>query len=152
METTLTLPAPMPQDFPSREERLWAVAAPAAALFSALATSWMAGVAGAVAAAVVWALVRDRQGFAAAHAREALNFNLSMLLYALAAAAITVLLAGATVLTLGFGLILTAPAGALLLLVCGGIAVVWFVCSLIAIFRAWDGKSYRYPLTLRLLD
>lgn len=135
---------------PSRNDRLWAASAHVAALVAALMTSWVAGAAGAAAALVVWLLVRDQSGFAAGHAREALNFNLSMLIYAVAAVGITILLVGATVLTLGFGLLVTAPAGLLLLLAYGAIAVLWFVCSLVAAFKAWDGQEYRYPLTFRL--
>ena len=73
-----------------------------------------------------------------------------MLLYAIAAVAIGVVLVGATVLTLGLGLLVTAPAGLLLVLAYAAIAVTWLVCSLIAAFKAYDGQAYRYPLTLRL--
>jgi hypothetical protein len=62
-----------------------------------------------------------------------------------------VLLLGATVLTLGLGLILTLPAGLVLLAAVVAIAVMWLVCSVIAAVRAWNGEEYRYPLTLRLL-
>jgi uncharacterized Tic20 family protein len=61
-----------------------------------------------------------------------------------------VVLVGATVLTLGLGIILTAPAGILLVLAMAAIAVMWLVCSLIAAFRAYDGQPYRYPLSIRL--
>ena len=60
------------------------------------------------------------------------------------------LLVGATVLTLGLGLLVTAPAGLLLVLVYAAIAVAWFVCSLVAAFKAYDGQPYRYPITIRL--
>ena len=135
---------------PSQSDRLWAAGAHVGALLAALATSWSAGIAGALAAFAVWMLVRDRSAFAADHAKEALNFNLSMLLYAIAAVAIGVVLVGATVLTLGLGLLVTAPAGLLLVLAYAAIAVTWLVCSLIAAFKAYDGQAYRYPLTLRL--
>lgn len=135
---------------PSLGERQWAAGAHAAALLAALLTSWMAGAAGAVAALAVWMLVRERHPFAAEHAKEAVNFNLSMLIYACIAFVIGLLLVGATVLTLGLGLLVTAPAGLLLLAVAAGIAIAWFVCSLIAAFKAYDGQQYRYPLTIRL--
>ena len=135
---------------PSQSDRLWAAGAHAGALLAALATSWSAGIAGALAAFAVWMLARDRSEFAATHAKEALNFNLSMLLYAIAAVAIGVVLVGATVLTLGLGLLVTAPAGLLLVLAYAAIAATWLVCSLIAAFKAYDGQAYRYPLTLRL--
>ena len=137
---------------PSLTDRQWAAAAHGAALLAALLTSWVAGVAGAVAAMAVWMLVRDKSAFAAEHAKEAVNFNLSMLIYACVAALIGVLLLGATVLTLGIGLLVTAPAGLVLLLVVAAIAVTWFVCSVVAAFKAYDGQAYRYPLTIRLFN
>jgi uncharacterized Tic20 family protein len=137
---------------PTANERQWAALAHAAALVLALLTSWIAGVAGVLGAGAVYLLKRDDSPFIAAHAREAVNFNLSMLLYACVAVAIAIALAGATVLTLGIGLILTAPAGILLVLAVVGIALLWLVCSVIAILKAWNGEAYRYPLTLRLLD
>ena len=99
---------------------------------------------------VIYLIKRDDSAFASEHAREAINFNLSMFLYACAAMAIGVVLVGATVLTLGIGLLVTAPAGLLLLLAIGAIAVMWLVCSIIATIKAWNGEHYRYPLTLRL--
>lgn len=135
---------------PSLTDRQWAAAAHGAALLAALLTSWAAGVAGAVAAFAVWMLVRDRSVFASEHAKEAVNFNVSMLIYACVAWIVGFLLVGATLLTLGIGLLVTAPAGLLLLLAVGAIAVVWLVCSFIAVFKAFDGQPYRYPVTIRL--
>ena len=71
------------------------------------------------------------------HAREALNFNLSMFLWAALALAFTI---G----TLGLGLLITIPAALLF-------AVVWFVCSIQAAVAGHAGKAYRYPLTLRIV-
>ena len=135
---------------PSMSERQWAAGAHLLALTLAILTAWLVGVAGVVGAGIVYFLKRDNSPFAAAHAREAINFNLSMLLYSAAAAVIAFLLVGATVLTLGLGLILTAPAGVVLVLAIGAIAVLWLVCSVIAAFKAWNGEHYRYPLTIRL--
>ena len=123
---------------PSLTERQWAAAAHAAALLAALLTSWIAGVAGAVAALVVWMVVRDRYVFAAEHAREALNFNLSMFIYA---ALLTLLV----IFTLGIGIVVALP-------MWGILALVWIVCTLIASFKAYDGQTYRYPLTIRLFN
>ena len=121
---------------PSLTDRQWAAAAHGAALLAALLTSWVAGVAGAAAALVVWFLVRDRSAFAAEHAKEAFNFNLSMFIYA----AIAVLL---VVFTLGIGLIVALPMWVVL-------ALAWIVCTLLAAFKAYDGQPYRYPITIRL--
>ena len=132
-------------------ERHWAASAHASALLLALLTSWFAGCAGMLAAGIVYLARRDDAGFAAEHAREAFNFNLSMCLYACALIAVAALLMGATVLTLGVGLIVTLPAGLLLVLAAAAIAVMWLVCSIVATIKAWNGEAYRYPLTLRLL-
>ena len=135
----------------SLSDRQWAASAHFLALLLALMTAWMVGVAGIVGAGIVYLLKRDDSPFVAEHAREAINFNLSMLLYSAAAVALGVVLAGVTVLTLGIGLIVTVPAGLLLLAAVGAIAVMWLVCSVVAGFKAWNGEHYRYPLTLRLI-
>src|SRR5512138_2763779 len=132
-------------------ERQWAAGAHVAALALALLTSWTAGFAGMLAAGVVYLLKCDDAPFAAAHAREAFNFNLSMFLYACAVCVIGFVLLGATVITLGIGLIVTAPAGIALLLAIAAIAVMWLACSIIATVKAWNGEDYRYPLTIRVL-
>jgi len=126
------------QALPSHNERQWAAGAHVGALVLALMTSWAAGIAGAVGALAVWLIKRDDSDFVAAHAKEALNFNLSMFLYAVALVAFSVV-------TLGIGLLLALPAGCVL-------AVVWLVCTLQAAFRAYDGQDYRYPLTIRLFS
>ena len=123
-----------------------------AALVLALLTSWFAGFAGMLGAGAVYLLKRDDSAFIAAHAREAFNFNLSMFIYALVAIAIGIALGVFSVLTLGLGLLLAAPAGLVLLLLVAAVAVLWLVCSVIAAVKAWNGESYRYPLTLRLLS
>ena len=135
METT-TMQDSLSTASPSLSDRQWAAGAHASALLLALLTSWAAGIAGVVAAFVVWMVVRDRSTFAADHAKEALNFNISMFIYA----AISVVL---LVFTLGLGLIVLAPIWVVL-------ALMWLVCSMIATFKAWDGKPYRYPLSIRL--
>ena len=121
---------------PSLSDRQWAVGAHVAALLAALLTSWVAGVAGAIAALAVWMLVRDKSAFATEHAKEAVNFNLSMFIYA----AIAVLL---VIFTLGIGLIVALPMWLVL-------ALAWIVCTLLAAFKAYDGQPYRYPITIRL--
>lgn len=139
------------QAIPTESERQWAMLAHVAALVLALCTSWIAGVAGMLGAGAVYLLKRDASPFVAAHAREAFNFNLSMFLYAAVAAVIGVVLVGATVLTLGLGIILTAPAGIVLAVAIALISVMWLVCSIVAAMKAWSGEEYRYPLTIRLL-
>lgn len=139
METPMhDVPTQLETGSPGLSDRQWAAAAHAGALLAALLTSWVAGIAGAVAALAVWMLVRDKSAFAAGHAKEAINFNLSMFIYA----AISVVL---VVFTLGIGLLVAVPLWLVM-------ALVWIVCTLIAAFKAYDGKSYRYPLTIRLFN
>lgn len=146
-----TLPPPNPGEV-SESERHWAAIAHMGALILALLTSWMAGVAGVIGAGVVYLIKRDDSPFVAAHAKEAINFNLSMLLYVVAAIIIGVVLLGVTVLTLGIGILLTAPAGLVLLLALAALAVMWLVCGILATIKAYQGEAYRYPLTIRLLQ
>ena len=136
METSATEAMNVQTQSPSLSDRQWAAGAHVAALLAAMLTSLWAGVAGAIAALVVWMLVRDKSAFATEHAKEALNFNLSMFIYA----AIAVLL---VVFTLGIGLIVALPMWLVL-------ALAWIVCTLLAAFKAYDGQPYRYPITIRL--
>ena len=133
-------------------ERQWAAMAHIAGLVLALLTTWFAGFAGMLGAGAIYLMKRDASPFVAEHAREAFNFNVSMFIYALVAIAVGVALGVFTVITLGVGLLLTAPAALVLLLACGAVALLWLVCSIIAAVKAWNGESFRYPLTLRLLD
>ena len=136
---------------PTASERQWAALAHLSALVLALMTSWIAGAAGVLAAVVVYMIKRDDSPFASGHAREAINFNLSMFIYACVATAIGIALVGVTVLTLGLGLLVTLPAGLVLVLAIAAIAVTWLVCSIVATIKAWNGEEYRYPFTIRLL-
>ena len=75
--------------------------------------------------------------FAADQAKEALNFNITLLI-------IGVILLLVTIFTFGLGIFITAPIGILL-----GIA--WLVLTIIAAMKANEGVAYRYPFTLRLV-
>ena len=136
METSATEAMNIQTQSPSLSDRQWAAGAHVAALLAAMLTSLWAGVAGAIAALIVWMLVRDKSAFATEHAKEAVNFNLSMFIYA----AIAVLL---VIFTLGIGLIVALPMWLVL-------ALAWIVCTLLAAFKAYDGQPYRYPITIRL--
>lgn len=85
---------------------------------------------------VVWLLKRD-DPFVEDQAREALNFNLSILIYAAAALALTIL-------TVGLALLVVIPAAVVAVLA-------WLVLVIVAAVRAADGVPYRYPVTLRLI-
>lgn len=116
-----------------RESRLWAIGAHV----SALVGGFLGGVPAFLGPLVVWLLRRHDDAFAAAHARAAFNFHLSVLLYA----GTLVLL---TVLTFGLGALFTIPAGGLL-------ALLWLVFTIVGAFRASDDRLFRYPLAIPFL-
>ena len=87
---------------------------------------------------VAYLLGRDRDPFTAHHAREALNFSISLVLYTVAAIALIIA-------TLGIGLLVILPA----LLVA---IPTWLALTIRAAVKAADGTWYRYPLTIRLVS
>ena len=80
---------------------------------------------------VVWLAKKD-DPYVEAQAKEALNFNISMLIYAVAAGISVLLLVG----------IIALPA----------VFIAWFVLVIIAAIRSADGEQYRYPFTIRLVS
>lgn len=92
---------------------------------------------------VVWLVTKERPGreFLTDHAREALNFQLTVLIAGVALGVVGGVL---TVLTLGFLGLLWVPLFTVL-----AIAVV--VLCILAGLAAQKGDAYRYPLTLRLV-
>lgn len=80
---------------------------------------------------VVWLLKRQEHPFIALHAREALNFNLSVLIYALVAFLLSFLLVGIPILV--------------------AIGIAWIVLTVVAAVKAQNGEEYRYPLTIRFV-
>jgi uncharacterized Tic20 family protein len=80
---------------------------------------------------VVWLAKKD-DPYVEAQAKEALNFNISMLIYAIAAGISILLVIG----------IIALPA----------VFIAWFVLVIIAAIRSADGEEYRYPFTIRLVS
>jgi uncharacterized protein len=120
-------------DLPA-EARTWAMAAHLSALVGAL----VGGLPAFVGPLVIWLVRKDSDGFTAAHALEALNFNLSVIIYAVAAML-------AVILTLGLAIVVIA----LLFLPA---VVLYVVVTLKAAVRANNGDLYRYPLSLRFIS
>lgn len=103
---------------------------------SALTTYLGIPLANIVAPLLLWQLRRE-SAFVDAHGREAVNFQLSFTIYALALIALTI---G----TLGIGILLTAPALVLL-------AGVHIVLNVLAAVAANGGRTYTFPLTIRFI-
>jgi len=80
---------------------------------------------------VLWLLNRD-DPFVEPQAKEALNFNISFLLYGVVAAISIILLVG----------LIALPA----------VLVTWFVLVIVAAVKAANGEDYRYPFTIRFVN
>lgn len=135
----------------SESDKHWAAATHWGGMLLALMTSWIVGAGGFTVPLAIQILRGRDSAFVSHHAKESMNFNLSMFIYAVIGLVIGALLFGATILTLGIGMIFTIPGAFVLLLAYCILAVAWFVCSIIGTLRAYDGKTYHYPFTIRLI-
>lgn len=120
---------------PDNEARNWAVAAH---------LSWLVTVVGVpppIGPLVVWLIKRDEHPFVDDQGKEALNFQISILIYAVVGGIAAVIFG---IVTLGIGLLAVIPVVILFLLLA-------FILPIIAAVKASDGERHRYPLTLRLI-
>ncbi len=81
---------------------------------------------------IIWLAKRDQSPEIDAHGKEAVNFQLSMLLYNLIAAVFCLIL-------IGFAFLI----------------ILWIlnaIFAIIAAIQASDGKFYRYPMTIRFIQ
>ncbi|MCA8978492.1 MAG: DUF4870 domain-containing protein [Planctomycetes bacterium] len=123
----------MPSDTdaaPSSEERNWALVA-----HLGIFASVIVGPLNFLVPLVIYIVWKDRSGFVAEEAKEALNFQLTMLLMGCVAALLVFTI---------IGMIVGIP----ILLVIG---VMGIVLPILAAIRVGEGGSYRYPLTIRLV-
>ncbi|MCD7099385.1 DUF4870 domain-containing protein [Stenotrophomonas sp. MMGLT7] len=129
-----TTPPPPPTGLaPTAEQRQWALFAH----LSTLTGLFTGGVGNIVGPLVIWLIKKDTMPFVEDQAKEALNFNITLLIVGVALFLLTLV-------TFGFGIIFTLPIAIVL-----GIA--WLVLTIIATIRANEGVAYRYPFTLRLV-
>lgn len=89
---------------------------------------------------LVWLVKRDHP-FIDHHGKEALNFQLSVALYAIVLGLASVPVG---LLTLGIGFVAVAVLGIAL-------GVVWLVLPIVAAVKASNGEGYRYPMTVRFV-
>ncbi|MCC5885086.1 MAG: DUF4870 domain-containing protein [Gammaproteobacteria bacterium] len=80
---------------------------------------------------VMWLLKREEHPFVDDQGKEALNFQISMLIYFIVAAILTIIVIGIPILI--------------------GLGIFWLVIVIIAAIQANTGVAYRYPLNLRLI-
>lgn len=80
---------------------------------------------------VMWLLNRD-DPFVEEQAKDALNFNISFLIFGVVAAFSIILLVGLVALPV--------------------VLVTWFVLVIVAAVKASNGEDYRYPFTIRFVS
>ncbi len=81
---------------------------------------------------IVWLMKRGDDDYAEWHAREALNFNISIMIYTIVSAVLILLLVG----------ILLLPV----------VLLSWFILVIVGAVKASSGEYYRYPMTLRFIN
>ena len=119
---------------PTRSDsRTWAMVAHLSALAAAFVALAFLG------PLVVYLVKRDEDPFVREHAAEALNFQLSCLLYGVVGGIVLVI----TIIFV-FGLLLI-PVAILL-------AIAWLVLTIVGAIKAAQGESFRYPLTIRFVS
>jgi uncharacterized Tic20 family protein len=90
---------------------------------------------------LVWLVKRDAHPFIDDQGKEALNFNLSALIYAIGLGVVGFVF---SFLTLGFGLFVFIP-----LFIAAAIA--WLVAVIVGAVKGSRGEMFRYPLTIRFV-
>jgi uncharacterized protein len=119
---------------PTRSDsRTWAMIAHLSALAAAFVALAFLG------PLVVYLVKRDEDPFVRRHAAEALNFQLSCLLYGVVGG---ILLVISIVFLVGLLLI---PVAILL-------AIAWLVLTIVGAVKAGQGEPFRYPLTIRFVS
>ena len=88
---------------------------------------------------IVWQVKKDTMPFAAAEAKEALNFQITW--------SIGIVLASVVAFILSFVVI-----GFLLFPVIGLAGIAIFVFAVIGGLKANEGRSYRYPMSIRMVN
>ncbi len=124
----------------SSESRGWSLAAHLAGLGIGVLTSAIFGFVG----PLVVLLARKDDSYAEHHAKEALNFQLTVLFAIVVGLLLAVPVVIVGVLTLGIGLVVAAVALA-------AAAITWIVLPIIGAVKASSGEGYRYPVTIRFV-
>jgi len=112
----------------TKEERNWAMLSHLLALVGYFAIPF----GNIIAPLIIYLMKKDESPFVADQARESLNFQISLWIYALISGVLVLILVG--------------------FLLLGAIWVAGVVLTIIASVKAANGEGYRYPLTLRLIS
>jgi uncharacterized Tic20 family protein len=90
---------------------------------------------------VLWIVKKDEMPEVNYHGKEAVNFNLSILIYGIGLGIATFIL---SVLTLGIAMFLLIP-------LFPALVIFHVVCTIIAAIKASNHEAYRYPLCIRFI-
>ena len=124
MTTTAVATAPAPSAV-SSESRNWAVFTHLSAFVAFF------GIPSVVGPVVLWAIKRQEDPYVDFHGKEAMNMNISFLIYSAVSAILILALVGLVLL----------PA----------VLVTWFVLVIIGAVKAGNGEHYKYPLTIQFI-
>ena len=120
----------------SKDERTWGMLSH----LSALVGYFVIPFGNIIAPLVVWLVKKDESQFVADQAKESLNFQISLIIYAIVGSVICLILTLVVI-----GIFLWIALGAALYI--GGI-----VLTIVGAIRANEGQAYRYPWTIRLVN
>ena len=123
------MPEEQPQQIesqPTKDERTWAMLCH----FSAFA-GLIFPFGNFLAPLIIWLIKKDEMPFVEDQGKEILNFQISMTIYLLISGMLCFILIGIPILI--------------------GLVIFSFIITIIAAISANDGKSYRYPINLRLI-
>ncbi|PFG43641.1 hypothetical protein ATJ88_2347 [Isoptericola jiangsuensis] len=140
MTQNTPVPAPAPRPLSRSDERLWAIFAHVGPLVLAALSVGLLGV---LAPLVIWLVLRDRSAYVAEQAKEALNFQIGVLLATVVGLFLRNVLGHVPLIGWLFG----ATGWVLLTVVWLG-ALVLAILAAVAVNRF---EHYRYPLSLRLV-
>jgi len=116
----------MEQYAPDKQERMWATIAHLSAF-----SGFVIPLGNVLGPLIIWLIKREDGPFVDQQGKEALNFAISVTLYA----ALSYLLVFVVI-------------GIFLLLVLG---IFWIIVLIVAAVRANEGKAFRYPLSIRFI-
>ena len=110
----------------SKDEKNWALAAHLSSLASFIGIPWFLG------PLIIYFVKKDESTFVGDHAKEALNFGISVFIYFVVCLALMFVLIG----------FLLAPI----------LVIAAIVLNVMAGIKASEGKTYKYPFTIRLIS
>jgi len=124
-------------EIPDKDVRRWACFCHLGALVGGICLAPIGGVV--LVPLIIWVIKRDEHFYIAEQGRESINFQISMLLYALVAKTVVHLLEAILI-------------GHLLGFVPYVIYISQLLLSIVGAIRAWDGEKFRYPFAIPFIS